>query len=288
VKTLYIIGNGFDLFHELPTSYASFNAYANEIGSDFEEHFRFSINDEALWQDFETDLATFDSDNFFDLYNEIDIQRENFKYSEIYGLEDQLEQESTGVAEGIQELFFEWLASIDFSVKPLLSSFIDSDYILNFNYSPLLQETYAVNPNNILHIHGSIHQGYLEFGHGYAIPEDPIFDEDGNSLTHPLSNAEGHATIALALLKKPVEDIIDTNKDFFEHVSKFTQIVVLGHSLSDVDIPYFQLIAHGAPHAYWQLSVYCDEEKAKFCEKMNIIGVEADRFSFMRIDDLAA
>ena len=28
--TLYIIGNGFDLHHELPTSYASFRNYANK------------------------------------------------------------------------------------------------------------------------------------------------------------------------------------------------------------------------------------------------------------------
>lgn len=287
MNRLYVIGNGFDLFHGLPTSYKDFHTYSIVHGADFEQHFRFATNENSLWQDFEADLASFDSDSFFDRYNEIDIQRENFKYSEIYGLEDELEQESTRLAEDIQSLFFEWISSIDFATEPKVKTFTDDDFFLSFNYSPLLQETYSVNSKNILHLHGSIEEGFIEFGHGGEIIEEPTFDDDGEPLGHPLSNAEGHAAIAFALLQKPVRDIIKRNTVFFENPNQYSHIFVLGHSLSEVDQPYFQLIAKSSPNAFWHVSIYHEQEKALFVEKMQAIGVVSERFAFFQLEQIS-
>jgi len=286
MSKLYIIGNGFDLFHGLPTSYSDFNAYALDNNFDFEQHFQFKTNHDSLWQDFEADLGTFDSDNFFDMYNEVDIQRENFKYSEIYGLEDELEQESTGIAEDIKNSFFEWLSSIDFATEPKVTTFTADDFFLSFNYSPLLQRTYLIESSNIIHIHGSVEEGFIELGHGNEVIEQPTFDEDGQPLAHPLSTAEGHAAIAFSMLQKPVQDIIKRQNNFFENMSQFSHIFILGHSLSDVDLPYFRLIAESTTDAHWQISIFNEEDEDLFTERMQSIGVNANRISFLRIEHL--
>ena len=86
--TLYILGNGFDLAHELPTAYWDFRTYLKsahpEFLEAFEEHYDIypSMSDEAkkeyLWNRFESNLAT-----------TVDIGRErgNNSYNMVQGME---------------------------------------------------------------------------------------------------------------------------------------------------------------------------------------------------------
>lgn len=70
--TLYILGNGFDLAHKLPTAYWDFRTYLKsahpEFLEAFEEHYDIypSMSDEAkkeyLWNRFESNLANIDED----------------------------------------------------------------------------------------------------------------------------------------------------------------------------------------------------------------------------------
>lgn len=93
MSNLYVIGNGFGLFHGLKTSYADFNEHlnSNEIYFGYTaEIFDFSVNEEGLWKDFENDLGSFYVDSYFDYHNEVDVTREDFRPSEVYELEDEL------------------------------------------------------------------------------------------------------------------------------------------------------------------------------------------------------
>ena len=75
--TLYILGNGFDLAHKLPTAYWDFRTYLKsahpEFLEAFEEHYDIypSMSDEAkkeyLWNRFESNLANIDEDSLAEL-----------------------------------------------------------------------------------------------------------------------------------------------------------------------------------------------------------------------------
>jgi Bacteriophage abortive infection AbiH len=71
-------------------------------------------------------------------------------------------------------------------------------------------------------------------------------------------DAEGSAKSPLYAFKKPVEEIIAKNKLHFAALSDISEVVIIGHSLNDVDLPYFREIANYATSCGWV--VYCFEK----------------------------
>ena len=61
-NTLVIVGNGFDLWHGLPTSYADFKIFLENNGNhkNFLEDISKYIDESALWSDFEHALGEID------------------------------------------------------------------------------------------------------------------------------------------------------------------------------------------------------------------------------------
>ena len=64
---LYIIGNGFDRHHEIPSDYRDFGVYLAAVDYDTyrEVETYFSVDDEFWWQ-FEQQLAHFDTESAID------------------------------------------------------------------------------------------------------------------------------------------------------------------------------------------------------------------------------
>lgn len=170
MKTLYIIGNGFDIHHKLPTDFKYFHNYVidNKISlkDDFEEYFSFNPNDNS-WSNFEKDLGKFDCKYFFDKINNIDILHENFKLSSIYDLEDQLNQETDKLINQIRDAFESWIEEIDLDSADKKLSLKKNALFLNFNYTLTLEKVYGISPDKIFHIHGDIKREKMEliFGH---------------------------------------------------------------------------------------------------------------------------
>lgn len=65
LRTLYIIGNGFDLYHGLPTKFSNFSEYLKlnnkPLFDLFESYYHFDSGNE-LWSELETNLANLDVD----------------------------------------------------------------------------------------------------------------------------------------------------------------------------------------------------------------------------------
>lgn len=55
---LYIIGNGFDLWHKLPTSYDLFYDFAKDTLDELESYFYIDTTQGGPWSDFENCLGT--------------------------------------------------------------------------------------------------------------------------------------------------------------------------------------------------------------------------------------
>lgn len=92
---------------------------------------------------------------------------------------------------------------------------------------------------------------------------------------------------------KQCDEIICRHKDFFESLGDVRLITVLGHSMSDVDLPYFMEILRHIRHpekVEWQFTCNCDRDVAnrnRYCKLLNI-GSESNARVPYTISDFKA
>lgn len=75
--------------------------------------------------------------------------------------------------------------------------------------------------------------------------------------------------------RKPVEKIIKDNQNFWEKLSFVTEIIVIGHSLSSVDVPYFKIIAaHVSKKCLWKVSYYNEADAKNHTNALKQCGID--------------
>lgn len=278
MKTLYIIGNGFDLWHGLPTAYKEFYKYAKKFLDEMEVYYSRGDGSDIPWNDFEYRLGTYDWQSFYEEYNGIDVTSESFRPSHVYGLEDELTEKSEGMVEAIKGQFMEWISDIDVSAAAPKCSFRSNAQFLTFNYTSTLQEVYKVPDSLIMHIHGNCSKyDDLIFGHGQSMEEEPDYDENGENTRTMFTDAESAAKSPFYDFKKPVDEIIKNNRSYFLSLSSCSEIVVLGHSINDIDLPYYCEVAKSAAGARWVIYCYNVADGPRFQCQIERCGVQSGR-----------
>jgi len=165
---LFIIGNGFDIGHGLPTGYWDFRTFLDlvypEFLRSFEEHYDIypgmsaDAKKKTLWSRFESNLANIDEDTIIDIGTSIELNLE----SGDVGIEDTLYSHFTDEYQYIEKLagyLKQWVRSIKIRDCLPRTSIIDKsnrDLFLTFNYTAVLENVYGITPGNIVHIHGSL------------------------------------------------------------------------------------------------------------------------------------
>ncbi|CAG37068.1 hypothetical protein DP2339 [Desulfotalea psychrophila LSv54] len=102
MEILYVIGNGFDLWHGLPTKYTDFYAFSETHLDELEQYLCFDIITENPWNNFEVVLGKFDWEIFYNNHNFIDVSDDSFKPSMAYGLEDDIKEQADNLVDDIQ------------------------------------------------------------------------------------------------------------------------------------------------------------------------------------------
>lgn len=290
---LYIIGNGFDLHHDLKTSYADFCLYVRENDKELYEFLECYIDVEldkkGLWKDFENCLSTFDHVGFYSDYDHTEPSSDNFKLSDMFGVEDELTEKSEMMIEKMRQALYDWLDEIDYPEKGYKALPLETySRYLTFNYTLTLNQLYSIPDENILHIHHSVatHGSDLVFGHGSIIEEVSLLDDgNGNYPSSSYANAEDASKMLLTYFYKDTQTIIRENEKFFDNLQNIDEFIVLGHSLNDIDLPYFNYLHKIARKAKWTISYYDDSEPEKMRDALLRAGVE-DGISFIKIDDI--
>lgn len=264
-NTLYFIGNGFDLFHEdVKSKFIHFYSWLNlkdkkheQFASKMESIFPQSyIHGNWLWTDFEKSLGDFNIDRVH--HNFAGIEKDRF-YDEEYQ-----KQAANYVHEPFSKISLylkEWAEQIDIEkVKPLLPIGKESQY-LTFNYTLLLEEVYKISPDQILHIHNSIKDDEpLIVGHDKPFPQ--YFDDTENI---NIQKSQEYLAHEITTLRKPVNSIINEHKKYFDSLEHITKVIIFGHSLSKIDLPYFrEVLYHVHDNAEWYFTVYDDETKERY------------------------
>jgi len=275
MKKLYILGNGFDLWHGLPTGYDHFYEFAKQLLDEIENYYSFEVIHSGPWSDFENSLGFFEWEYFYEAYNHIDVTSESFKPSEVYGLEDELTEQADSHVEAIKESFQKWVEGIDISVANKKLLFPQNTNFITFNYTSTLQSIYGISDENVFHIHGQSEKyDELIFGHGETMEEKPELDENGDSNRTMFSDSQGAAKYPFYAFQKPVSDVLENHRELFSSVEYVQEIVVIGHSFNKIDLPYFKKLADSAKNARWLICCHRESDEAHHVQELVNCGVQ--------------
>ncbi|WP_322150510.1 AbiH family protein [Paratractidigestivibacter sp.] len=157
MATLVILGNGFDLFHELPTAWKDYKGYLlnvhGQIARDFED---FPFLNSAVfdrWSDVEAALALEYQECLEDALGSCPLNL----LADNPGWNDpaiDIEVQTGFINDFTGELFLSWLFSIDLSQARNETVFPEDAVFVTYNYTTVLEDRYGIPDCRILHIHG--------------------------------------------------------------------------------------------------------------------------------------
>jgi hypothetical protein len=167
---LFIIGNGFDRAHDLPTRYWDFRTYLQQMYPEFlysfeEEYYIYpSGGDETkktmLWNELETNLANISEEVIIEQAVSIDM---GLECGDV-GIEDTLYYHFTDKYKYITLLakyMKQWVRTIrirDLPIKTSLINHTNDALYITFNYTAVLERVYGIDEDRVIHIHGSLRQ----------------------------------------------------------------------------------------------------------------------------------
>lgn len=292
IKTLYVIGNGFDLHHWIESGYTDYLKWLkknhNDVYQDFLKFYR-DATEYDWWKDLETNLGyPADLKEYADdvaLANQLDeddFARDHY-IDEKRGKYD-VEDELGGLVAKIKGTFHEWIKGLN---KPCCCTRIHLDskdsLFLNFNYSRTLEDFYHVNEDQILHIHGRVELDSKseEFilGHGRSwndiqdsLAEYTMADYHGQDPKDFLTGLQvdniteyTRAAVVdnLYELHKDVDGIITQNSEFFLSLKDVEHVYIYGLSFGEVDLKYLETIIKSVSStASYTINFFSEKDEA--------------------------
>ena len=254
-NTLFIIGNGFDLAHGIKSSYWNFrewlgNNRSNLIGMmDI-----FFSNQRDVWSSIEQALGEYNEESILD-YCRPD---EEFDYDHSLSSSARVEDSPMAifrpVLEEFRQAFRDWVNSIEISgIEKVYKLNTDSRY-LSFNYTDTLETEYGIAQNKVTHIHGSrLNDDEYIIGHNNNRDPSSVWDDDGLTFEQ---QAYENIIVWMNEFTKQYNRNIANHSSFFDSLYDIKQIIVIGHSMSKVDWPYFrEIIKNIGKEIPW--IVYC-------------------------------
>lgn len=306
---LFILGNGFDIAHNMKTSYCDFEEFVMQNYSDKKHLYDNQYEVNNLWSNFEANLAKLDIDyllgritGIFELDGDendiVDIRSDGW-FSDVI-------TKNLVSADELKYIFQKWVESIEIPTQPSKRKYDITDnqecLYINFNYTTVLEKLYKINERNILYIHGSAEKGIgsIIVGHGspdfYA--EMPVYKyEDGEEVEPEGIDLSGHASseeekimlesIATYLndLKKPTSKVNRELINFLavhSSLKKINKICVFGHSCGAVDMPYFLSIQNFVGKSIeWEIAYHNKKHIKNMKQRLIDTGLDVTNIKFV-------
>lgn len=293
---LYIIGNGFDLHHNLKTSYYNFRDYLKNHNREIYDLLeQYVCCSDDLWGDFEESLAKLDTDELYcdnsNLLPNIEIGDISEDYYDPYEFSNEMERIYDKLTIELIEAFKDFIyEAMSVDNLEILKHKIDIDInarFLCFNYTDTLERIYHIQYNNINYIHNSIKESSEDIILGHSIdPSKFILKIKDNDYYKPYDEGRLILNEYFETMHKPTDKIIEKNRSYFNSLSNIDKVYVFGHSISKVDIPYFEKIVQIINrNVEWVVSYYEEEEVETFKNTLKNIGVSS-KINFVRLEDL--
>ena len=287
MSNLYIIGNGFDLAHNLETDYWAFRKFLKKYYIDFLILFEkiYNINQldpteygynpniqekwndviyNMLWSSFEEFIGFPNIQEILDDSSSI-LDDMNLDAGNIY-IKDTMDEywkKKYGFISDLHKYVNEWILTVNLNnTSPKKISLIQSnDYFLSFNYTTLLEDVYKIE--NVMHIHGCVRKDInyppvighcnqqLINEHIYYVKKNKKLDNDGEMSIHTA------IVNYLSSIYKDTKCYINANKRFFNHLKEIEKVIIFGWSAGEVDIPYLDMIQLSvSKNVKWEVYYY--------------------------------
>lgn len=279
--TLIVIGNGFDRWQGLNTSYFNFRDYylahrdeilrklrikkrtiqyedgriidISDVELIYGDPFRPKELEDDFWGTFESSLDKIDADKI-NLFFGKDRQ----------GLRE-MKKSIRNANRILREAFSQWIATIEIGKKNVEHIFGDNCLFINFNYTDTLLKRFGVSAEDEFHIHGEANDPKsIVVGHSThpQLPEEMLYQMGGRF--------RGLYFVEQILYEtdKHIQDNIRLLCMFLAAKGAFPvdikQVFVLGHSMSLPDIEYFAFLAdatckHDSSDVVEQEDKMCDD-----------------------------
>ncbi len=322
MSTLYVIGNGFDLHHGLDTSYTSFGFFLQEHDDDIYDllvqYFELSDIDpdnpddkrDPLWSHFEDALATMDYKTLLEDHSDLlpNYGSDDFREADRTDMEYAVGEIVDDVTKNLRDAFGEFIRDVAFpdDIGGDRITLHPASKFMQFNYTDTLERYYGVRHEDIFYVHNSARaDDELVLGHGVdpnsfreeerqppaGLTDEQLIEwreEMAADYDHSFDLAEQRVFDYYRASHKSTAEIIEANLNFFESLADVDEIFVLGHSLGDVDMPYFEKIAASIRLAdvAWTVSYHADRDRDVFLNKMLALGVPANKINLIKLNDL--
>lgn len=317
MKQLYIIGNGFDIHHGIPSRYSDYRVWLAENDSDLLECLQrfYDVGDKEWWSAFEENLGYPDMDDYIDetaAENYPDFANEEFRDRDYHAGEITAEDEIGKLVSDIKDSFQDWVNSLPApNADKRIAINREGAFFINFNYTNTLQTLYAIDPANILFIHGNVAYGTeLVLGHNRTHEElDEAFSPDlpsppdgldGMELAewHEMNEDSGedfiHSSVRKAVveqidsIRKNTQRIIYQNQHTFDRLRDTETVYIYGLSFSPIDQPYLDEVVSKVNKATtrWIVSYYSEEDRMNAQHFFYTKSIQKNLVSYVKLEDL--
>ena len=253
VDNLYIIGNGFDIHHNIKCKFSDFHDYLC-VHNPMLENRLFQVYDlhyGDLWSSLEKNLGIITAESILGgyVYAPMILFLERIDgdftvlnmddYSETVG---EIGYTLTRLYTDLKYEFSRWASQLNNAdIKQRVIIEKNKSSFISFNYTRTLEYIYSINSSDIFYIHGCAERNDdLFFGHNMTSARLLNNWEDNYSIEELDTLLQ--ASEEMAILYKDVKSIIDKNELYWESIKSAKKVHVWGLSLSEVDVPYIEHI----------------------------------------------
>ncbi len=239
-EVLYVIGNGFDIAHGIESKYSDFERWCKTTAKNtsiFDSLFSTQLD---FWSNIEVALGDYDEEAILDFCKPDEEFDLDHSLSSSARIEDAPESILKPALEELKEYFVEWVNFINLKgIEDYLILHKNAKY-LSFNYTETLEKIYSIPNENVCHIHGCrlLNDDNYVFGHNNH--------RDTNSYGEDLPFFEENAFLSILNylndFEKPINEIIAAHTVFLDQLRDTKLVYVLGHSISEIDMPYFDYL----------------------------------------------
>lgn len=324
-STLYVTGNGFDLRHGMLSNYVHFYNYIKAQETEFLKQMQeiYDIKDykkddsedpngekeqqSKFWTDFEASLSDVETDNLLFKFSESapDYENDNYGSADIETLESELYQKINIFHHKLLMVLADWISTLTYP-QDRLFALPYNDIYLSFNYTNTLERLYRITPSNITYIHNKFDPegSDLIIGHNYDVKEiaslkEPNYNKgtsnistqkikeyiDALKLEQWTNRGDKIIDEYIAQIYKDTKAIIKQNDEFFNKIGDISCIYILGHSLNDIDMPYFHKLNESvSSECLWNIVYYADNEnrnRKTAISAMKVMGIDEERYRLL-------
>lgn len=300
IDTIVIVGNGFDIWQGLHTSYSQFQQYylahrdeilkkhhikkhifidqdgqkieCSDVELIYGDPFEPGELEDEFWSTFEASLDQLDPDrlNCFFGKEKSDLR--------------EMRRCIKNAGYILREAFCNWIATIHIEAEVAGYEFGDNCLFINFNYTDTLLKRFAVEKTKEFHIHGeAADKKSIIYGHSSHPQEpEPLLARFGGRflglyyVDEILYETDKHCQDNIRLLCMFLAMHAAINKDI-------KNIYVLGHSMGPADIAYFDFLVRSTQaadadpmspekDAKWHISYYSDRDQERIELVMKKLG----------------